>query len=263
MSDDYKTRLKGEFNPNYKNVKRRCLHCNNEYINYNKKNKYCSQPCYFTHRKNETKEKNAAKKAHLRKLKLEKQIALKGYGSTKIYYNTCKNCKKLHIKKHSNKILFCKICLPIIIKLNGKRYSEMFSNKIKCNCAVCGKEHMCYPSNIKKFCSNKCYFSTYKDGGNPNYKGGITTEGQKIRKSDSYKQWRYDVFVRDNYTCKHCGQVGGKLHVDHIYPFSLYPEKRLDVNNGRVLCYSCHKKTPTYLRRFKSKEDFEKTLANQ
>ena len=33
---------------------------------------------------------------------------------------------------------------------------------------------------------------------------------------------------------------------DHILPYSKHPERRHDVDNGRVLCHACHVKTDTY-----------------
>lgn len=75
-----------------------------------------------------------------------------------------------------------------------------------------------------------------------NWKGGITPENERIRHSKEYKEWRISVFERDNYTCINCGDdKGGNLNADHIKPFSLFPELRLDINNGRTLCIDCHK----------------------
>lgn len=83
---------------------------------------------------------------------------------------------------------------------------------------------------------------------NPNWKGGITPINEKIRKSIEYKLWRKAVFERDNFTCKFCGQVGGKIQADHIKPFALFPELRFAIDNGRTLCENCHRKTETWGR---------------
>ena len=79
------------------------------------------------------------------------------------------------------------------------------------------------------------------------WKGGLTSENARLRNSLDYRIWREAVFARANWTCVLCFQVGGKLHADHIKPFSLYPELRLTIDNGRTLCVVCHKKTETYL----------------
>ena len=77
---------------------------------------------------------------------------------------------------------------------------------------------------------------------NYNWKGGITTENLKFRRSFEYRIWREAVYARDDYTCQNCHVRGVELNADHIKPFSQYPELRLAIDNGRTLCVSCHRK---------------------
>lgn len=84
-----------------------------------------------------------------------------------------------------------------------------------------------------------------------NWNGGITPEYNQIRASIEYKEWRASVFARDKYQCVLCGHKSKgtrppDIHADHIKPFSLFPELRFDVNNGRTLCEPCHRKTDTW-----------------
>ena len=75
--------------------------------------------------------------------------------------------------------------------------------------------------------------------------GGVRERLRKIRNSSEYKQWRDNVLKRDNYKCVLCGSKKN-IEVDHIKPLALFPDLALDINNGRVLCEKCHKKTDTY-----------------
>lgn len=83
------------------------------------------------------------------------------------------------------------------------------------------------------------------------WKGGISKENDRIRKSLIYRLWRSAVFERDKYTCVLCGKKGGKLQADHVKPFAYFPLERFNIANGRTLCVSCHKQTNTYGRRYK------------
>lgn len=94
-----------------------------------------------------------------------------------------------------------------------------------------------------KFCSIPCA-NKFRDKGKH-------TEIYKIRHSQDYILWRTAVFMRDDYTCQTCGVRSKRgqritLHADHIKPFSLYPELRLAIDNGRTLCMPCHMKTDTW-----------------
>ena len=93
-----------------------------------------------------------------------------------------------------------------------------------------------------------------------NWKGGITPLTQSIRTRLKYRQWRSDIFTRDNFTCQNCRQIGGKLNAHHIKSLSsilqkyeiITLEEALDceelwnINNGITLCEECHKLTDNY-----------------
>lgn len=74
---------------------------------------------------------------------------------------------------------------------------------------------------------------------------GLTPELELIRKGKPYLRWRREVLKRDGNKCISCG-VTQNLQVDHIKPFITFPKERFNLNNGRVLCFPCHKKTETY-----------------
>jgi len=90
---------------------------------------------------------------------------------------------------------------------------------------------------------------------NPNWKGGITYLTEQIRKCFKYRQWRSDIFYRDNYICLICGQKSGKLNAHHLISFNLILqeyeittieealecEKLWSLNNGVTLCKECHR----------------------
>ena len=98
--------------------------------------------------------------------------------------------------------------------------------------------------------------------GEDNYfwKGGITPLRLLIKQNCKYRQWRSEVFTRDDFTCQVCGQRGGAINADHIKSFSLILdenniktvenalacEELWNINNGRTLCEECHRKTDNF-----------------
>jgi hypothetical protein len=78
----------------------------------------------------------------------------------------------------------------------------------------------------------------------PNWKGGCSPDRQLFYETEEHKEWVRRVFERDNYTCQNCGKRRNsnklRLQAHHIYSFTEYPEKRLNLDNGLTLCKECH-----------------------
>ena len=129
------------------------------------------------------------------------------------------------------------------------------------NCESCGVRFL--PAHrSSKYCSIECSCKCkakrpWQRGElSPRWKGGITPENHRIRNSPEQKQWASDVKERDGFRCQICGVSGGNLHSHHILAFALYPEHRLDGDNGVTLHTGCHKglenglraKNPAYIK---------------
>lgn len=103
--------------------------------------------------------------------------------------------------------------------------------------------------------------TTSKGVRNNNWKGGITPIAFQVRNSSKYAQWRTDVFIRDKFTCRKCGQIGRNLEVHHVFSFADLFQEAMEymplfspyeaallyfplwrVENGTTLCRGCHKK---------------------
>lgn len=86
-----------------------------------------------------------------------------------------------------------------------------------------------------------------------NYRGATILQEQ-IRKCFEYRQWRSDVYTRDNFTCQKCNEKGGILNAHHLKEFAkilkeyniktlkeaLKYEELWNINNGQTLCKKCH-----------------------
>ena len=132
------------------------------------------------------------------------------------------------------------VCLECHTKLVDRRSKRCPSHAMKAR-----KFSEQAKLNIRK------YFSSLKGAKHPRWKGGITPIYKAVRQTFEYRNWRKNVFERDNYTCQSCGVRSGNgatiiLNADHIKPFALFPELSFEVSNGRTLCTPCHKMTDTY-----------------
>jgi len=175
------------------------------------------------------------------------------------YYGYCKYCRVLKLKNCidcGQPIRLVSTKCPRCANKN-RVVSEETKDKMRKNHAdVKGKNHPMY--GVRRYGVNS-----------PGYKDGRTPFYQIIRNLPDSKQWRKQVFERDNYTCQECGDnKGGNLEAHHIISFSkllddfsmiikgnfnqtkdnmiklaLKYKPFWDITNGTTLCKSCHKKT--------------------
>ncbi len=155
------------------------------------------------------------------------------------YANCSKECrlKEASIKKEME----CVVCQ----KKFEYRYKAMFHQCPDCrreqtlvvkNCVVCSTPFKINHSIAHRYatCSKKCSADRFRKP--------VSIKG--LRLSCDYRRWKKAVLTRDK-NCVVCGSAS-RLEVDHILPFSEFPEKRFDMENGRVLCHACHLETATY-----------------
>lgn len=77
---------------------------------------------------------------------------------------------------------------------------------------------------------------------NGRWRGGISTENEKIRHSLESKLWQKGVKNKDHNRCQKCEENRlSVLTAHHIFNFSKYPELRFVIDNGITFCRPCHK----------------------
>ena len=168
-------------------------------------------------------------------------------------HNFCN--RECYQKFHSRNIEehICEICgktFKTHNKTNANRfcsrecYNEFHSIKNKeRQCPVCGKNFEAKTSE-DIYCSWECYNQDRhppKGEQHHNWKGGITSENEKLRKSDQYKKWQQAIYQRDFYQCQICGSKI-KINAHHIYAWQYFPDLRFSLDNGITLCEKCHHK---------------------
>ena len=110
------------------------------------------------------------------------------------------------------------------------------------------------------------------------WKGGVTPLRSRIWHSWRYKNWRINIFKKDNYICQICGVRGNYLEADHYpIPFvffirqisKLYKENIFEhaleyeplwKAKGRTLCRECHNKTKWGRATLRVSEDERRNL---
>jgi HNH endonuclease len=79
---------------------------------------------------------------------------------------------------------------------------------------------------------------------NPNFKGGISPERQRVYASAEWKALMRAVAARDRHTCRRCGDASRgprAIHVHHIKSWTTYLDLRFQLTNVVSLCRACHR----------------------
>lgn len=175
--------------------------------------------------------------------------------SNRVYYKCdycgkesfCKKSKYDNAKRHYCSQECCdKHKRFLLIESNNPNYK---GKKLIFTCTICGNEYKKRKYNDSKYnyCSRKCVgIGKSKFHSGENSYNWINNKSAYDRYKDrsllEYKLFTKNVYERDNYTCKHCGDsTGGNLNAHHLNGYNWFLEGRFDVNNGITLCDLCHK----------------------
>ena len=145
--------------------------------------------------------------------------------------------------------------------LKGKKHPIYRQQEV--NCANCGEVLMRALWNIQRskrfYCNRQCMtdynnkMGLYKDSNNSNWKGGITSLSDSLRKTPEYIDWFNRIVARDGGICQECG-CNENLDIHHIIEFNqLIRKYNIDsiekgrkeigmwnTDNGVTLCVHCH-----------------------
>ena len=97
----------------------------------------------------------------------------------------------------------------------------------------------------------------FKNGNIPwNYLDGRSKFLAPARYGDDWDKIRYLIYLRDRFTCQHCGVKNIKLHIHHKIPFLISFDN--SPQNLITLCASCHRKEDAkIIKELKSKKEGE------
>lgn len=196
-------------------LSRECNQCLNSYSPRHDKQKYCSKKCSeLSHKKDHARDCVQCGKSFT-------AVSMK----TRFCSHACYGKSMIREK---------------LIKLKKERVYK----RLTISCLQCSSEFLVTASRIKrvKFCSKSCQGRFFSGEKSCHYKKDRDTLVKKQERNDSaYKEWRKQVWLRDNFKCKIANpDCSGRIEAHHILGWSSHPELRYQVNNGITLCHAHH-----------------------
>jgi hypothetical protein len=176
----------------------------------------------------------------------------------------------MELEKLKRKTCKCGCGKPIILK-SWHKYDGIPKYKLghnplvntksrskKLRLANLGKKHT--PETLKKM-------SLAKKGKPSKKNRGLTTINKRIRSLSNYNEWRVNVFQRDKFTCSECGKSGVYLEAHHVIGLKeiikkynlktieefMNCEQLWNLDNGKTVCFVCHKKIDKYRKQLNKK----------
>lgn len=143
----------------------------------------------------------------------------------------------------------------------SQEHKESLKKAITGNSWNRGRKHTAESTELKKVNSARHWLG--KTGRNhPGWKDSKKNPLYlQIRQCFEYRQWRMEVYTRDDFTCVLCKrkrEVSGQLEADHYpkqfievlagqniktFDEAIACKELWDINNGRTLCRMCHNPT--------------------
>lgn len=120
-------------------------------------------------------------------------------------------------------------------------------SKIEITCLMCSSKRKvlvtCLKDNRDEMPCRECKkIETRKRLFNKSLNSNLESD-KEVRESSVYKEWRNNIYKRDNYKCDLCDAHGrlAELRSHHLDGFNWALDKRFDLDNGITLCLNHHK----------------------
>lgn len=139
----------------------------------------------------------------------------------------------------------------LVIGIAGRDKNGRVTWLCRCNCGVekvIDSRHLVNNATRSCGCLNKEHWAEvgrktglrYCGSNSHLYKPELSDEDRAKWRDKKVKEWRREIFKRDDYTCQICKERGISLAAHHLNCWSSFPDERFDLENGITLCANCH-----------------------